>query len=108
MRSAKWFTSGIVEPPKPRLTTGRSGKASAVCHRRIEELPTKRMQSLGAAFFASDFSKAAISFSKRAGPVGSFDNKAEFVSQQKTQKRMKQRRLRRFLMLRDRGFMVDV
>src|SRR5215212_4128579 len=103
MRSAKWLTSGIVEPPKPRLMTGRSGKASAVCQRRIVELPTKRMQSFGTAFWWSHFSNAAISDSKRAGPVsffvegadGSFAKAAEFVSHEKAQKSTKRNSLSR-------------
>src|SRR3954468_885747 len=87
----------MVEPPKPRLMTGRSGNASAVCHRRILELPTKRMPFLGTAFWWSHFSNAAISVSKRAGSVGflaagggaSFANATEFVGHEKTQKSTK-------------------
>src|SRR5262249_29504305 len=60
------------EPPNPRLITGRLGNESAVCQRRIVELPTKRMQSFGTAFWWSHFSKAAISVSNRSGPAGFF------------------------------------
>src|SRR5262249_62131930 len=66
------MTSGIVDPPKPRLMTGSSGNESAVCQRRMVELPTKRMQSFGTAFWWSHFSKAAISVSNRSGPAGFF------------------------------------
>src|SRR6476469_112557 len=98
MRSAKWLTSAVVEPPKPRLMTGSSGKASAVCQRRILELPTKRIQFCGTAFWWSLFSNAAISDSKRAGPAGilvaeraagtaaSFASATEFVGHEKAQK----------------------
>src|SRR4051812_20431852 len=101
MRSAKWLTSGIVEPPKPRLMTGRSGKASAVCQKRMVELPTNRMQFCGTAFWWSHFSNAAISDSKRAGAVGifaaeraagviaSFASTTEFVGHEKAQKSTK-------------------
>src|SRR5258705_8668689 len=101
MRSAKWLTSAIVEPPKPRLITGRSGKASAVCQKRMVELPTKRMQCGGTAFWWSHFSNAAISDSKRAEPVGifateraagvdaSFASATEFVGHEKAQKSTK-------------------
>src|SRR5215212_417639 len=87
----------MVDPPKPRLMTGRPGNASAVCQRRIVELPTKRMQFFGTAFWWSHFSNAAISGSKRAGPasffavgaVGSFANTLEFASHEKAQKSTK-------------------
>src|SRR3954452_12927890 len=77
--------------------TGRSGKLSAVCQRRIVKLPTNRMQFCGTAFWWSPFSNAAISDSKRARPVGfvaagavaSFDKAAKFVSHEKAQKSTK-------------------
>src|SRR5687767_6123898 len=56
--------SRMVEPPKPRLITVRSGKSfSSVFHMRMLELPTNRTASRGGIRLASAASKARISCS---------------------------------------------
>src|SRR5438309_11856765 len=60
----------MVEPPKPRLITFRSGKSAAAdVHLRMLEEPTKSTAPCGGACLASAASNASISFSK-GGPAG--------------------------------------
>src|SRR4051812_37085470 len=84
--------------------TGRSGKASAVCQKRILELPMKRMPSRGTAFWRSQFSNVLISDSKRSGPVesgffvetelASLPNALEEISHEKHKRARKRKCLR--------------
>src|SRR5688500_4350055 len=68
MRSAKCVASGRREPPKPRLITWCLGKSDAIfAQRRMLELPTKTTALVGGGFWRSAVSKAAMSFSQRAG-----------------------------------------
>src|SRR6185436_4022852 len=64
IRSAYFTESASCEPPKPRLMTLRSGKASVDFHIRMLELPTKTISFSGGGLVLSLASKAAMSFAK--------------------------------------------
>src|SRR6476661_1871001 len=73
MRSRKAVTSGIIEPPKPRLRTGSPAKSSfSDVHIRMLELPVEMMPPFGGGAAMSSASKAWMSASKRdgSGPSG--------------------------------------
>ena len=71
MRSRKAVTSGIIEPPKPRLRTGSPGKSSfSDVHIRMLELPVKMMPPFGGGSAMSSTSKAwmSASYCEGSGP----------------------------------------
>src|SRR6188768_518137 len=72
MRSRKAVTSGIIEPPKPRLRTGSPAKSSfSDVHIRMLELPVKMMPPFGGGSAMSSTSKAwmSASYCEGSGPL---------------------------------------
>src|SRR6188768_1448349 len=68
MRSRKAVTSGIIEPPKPRLRTGSPAKSSVSdVHIRMLELPVKMIPPFGGGAAMSSTSKAWMSASNCEG-----------------------------------------
>src|SRR5689334_5789935 len=72
MRSAKWATSRISDPPKPLFVTFQSGNALATSHSRTVELPANTIPPFSGGDSACRFSIAAISFSHFLARSGSY------------------------------------